>query len=78
VKRLQFHPASRFHALCNGAEGGLIWQTIFEGWLNCFAFNYGFNKVGDWVGERVFLTNDVTGRHIPSCFQRGSVVADLS
>jgi hypothetical protein len=56
----------------------LIWQTIFEGWLNCFAFNYGFNKVGDWVGERVFLTNDVTGRHIPSCFQRGSVIVDLS
>jgi hypothetical protein len=61
-----------------GVESGLISLTIFESWLNCLVFDYGFNKVGDRVREGVFVASEYAGGTFLAAFSASSVLASFS
>lgn len=62
IHNLQLHPFAFLVGFFDGGEDALVFQAVFEGGMDGFAFHTGVHEVGDGVDEGMLVANAVAGR----------------
>src|SRR5580658_6336409 len=60
--RLHLHPFAFLVGFFDGGEDALVFQAVFEGGMDGFAFGAGVDEIGDGMDEGVFVADAVAGR----------------